>query len=234
MAGAFAALAGALAGCLAALRRWGPPASADVGHGERGVWVGGGGISSPGRGGALPHAPCIVHSIACCGIVTGCPTRHPSSGSQAHLGQWCQRPLLGYCLLPPLPLPRRPWTRAWGAGGRQGACRPSRAGGTLCGRCRWRWCPCRVPGRAGARRAGLWARGWGTKGAGLDGQREGRPSVGTSGLAHEPRCTAYLFTSNPHCLQVKPLEDVGSMRHSWMEHILLERYWGWQGRGGGT
>lgn len=197
---------------------------------------GGGGISSPGgrgtRGGALPHAPCIVHGIACCGIVTGCPTRHPSSGSQAHLGQWCQRPLLGYCLLPPLPLPRRPWTRAWGAGGRQGACRPSRAGGTLCGRCRWRWCPCRVPGRAGARRAGLWARGWGTKGAGLDGQREGRPSVGTSGLAHEPRCTGYLFTSNPHCLQVKPLEDVGSMRHSWMEHILLERYWGWQGRGG--
>ena len=33
--------------------------------------------------------------------------------------------------------------------------------------------------------------------------------MGTSGLAHEPRCTGYLFTSNPHCLQVKPLEDVG-------------------------
>ena len=58
-------MAGALAGCLAVLRRWGPPASADVGHGERGV-CGGGGYRHPGDGGPAVghcrtrHASCMV------------------------------------------------------------------------------------------------------------------------------------------------------------------------------
>ncbi len=41
------------------------------------------------------------------------------------------------------------------------------------------------------------------------------------------------MTSTPHFLQVKPLEDVASMRHSWISHILLERYYGWELGGGG-
>ncbi len=91
---------------------------------------------------------------------------------------------------------------------------------------------CPKGARAGQGVQGITGRLFGGSGGGQGwGQRANRALGGHLGKPQGPHTTmtAHLRLLTSHKKQVKPLEDV---RHSWIPHILLERYYGWELGGG--